>query len=582
MAHSRQILKKVFIIVGHVSALRVSRKFAVAFLSNIEPIERILQYFVALPCLNYSFSLKKGFSVADLTSGTLAMDSLETLEQSGSGFEERRLERAYRYVNDYWFPPNPELLSKIRAGLKHGQYDFDLKPLVAQIKTDFSIFTYCVRELLHMVRAEQAELPHYSNPIELIEWAGPVRLKKILDVDDHVISRHSFDGIEAVQARRIEEAMISASVAEALSEKRDVDSRLGFSVALLRQLGLTLIAWNYPTVYPEVINALELGKDLDQALSEKLGFSPATLGMAIVRDWGLSPQVRTGLGDAEAYDTLTEAKQRELKVVAETITKICEVGETLARANDPEHYPSAQSDWNTAKQAIEDELGKDGVRLVQARARENCENYLLTMPNLFRAALKVDPPKQMKLEVERKLLKENPFVDQCSAPVRLKIKELYVKINSGPITRENVHMLVKRVVPVAGFTGGCIYTLDPGTATLTTRVRIGDVKLRSFASIDYSRNALSSEAVLDAFSCMLPTTHGSFFDEEESFSYLAGVSSKSSQTEVVYMAGSMGKLQKVGVLYLEVDKELAHDLKFDLLMHFKAIRQALVDCLHLV
>jgi hypothetical protein len=201
----------------------------------------------------------------------------------------RHLERALRHVSDYWFPVNPVLLKKIKDGFLDGRYELDIDFLVEDLKADFSLFTYCLRELCRTAEAQE----NSPNPVSMMRNAGLPRLREILCVDQGKISRHATEGHHNSQLQCFETAMISASAAELLAEANGIESELGFATALLRQLGRTLIAWNYPTVYRRALHGAREGEDLDLTLSQALGFSPVLLAATLLRQWkGLSPALR--------------------------------------------------------------------------------------------------------------------------------------------------------------------------------------------------------------------------------------------------------------------------------------------------
>src|SRR5437867_778578 len=95
----------------------------------------------------------------------------------------KHLQHAIDHVGDWWFPANPELLRKIQSGLKDATYpDVDL--LLTDIRTDFALFTYCIRELTKLVKRKAISVPDESTPRQLFHAAGMTELKKLFDVQD--------------------------------------------------------------------------------------------------------------------------------------------------------------------------------------------------------------------------------------------------------------------------------------------------------------------------------------------------------------------------------------------------------------
>lgn len=474
-------------------------------------------------------------------------------------FSEKRLERATRHVVDLWFPPNPEVLKRIKTGLEDGSYELDISFLISEIKSDFSIFVYCLRQLGTMLKEQGLKPPAGLNPVEMLRFVGLDALKAILLVDERQISKHTLGVSNELQSRRTQEAFISASTAEVLCEHEKIDGELGFSCGLLRQLGYTLIAWNYPTVYRRVFSGLTESQSLDNELSKALGFSPMLLAMTVVRKWGLGLEVETALG-IPAEDPQSESK------IGKILEKFCTIGEALARANDPDHYPTARSDWELARVEIETRLGREGFKFIQEKVKDHLEDYVKLLPNFFKATIELDPEQRVQAHAERTLLKNNPNVEHCFPALKARFKELYAHIYPGSVSRENLRFLVKNVIPLAGFSGGAIFTLDPGTMELTPRLKLGSVVLRELEPLRYSVDFPNSDPIVTAYRLDSPIM-------------------ESMETEhhgaVTFFAGVVGTQERTGVLYLEVPSELMEDPQMNSLLHFKAIRQALNDCLGL-
>jgi hypothetical protein len=204
---------------------------------------------------------------------------------TNASFESRRLQRALTHVSNFWFPPNAHLLGQIKTGLNDGRYELGMEFLLQDVKRDYALYMYLLRELAHMLRKDGVEVK-FSEPLRLLESAGMERIRKILSVDKRAISQHDPEVLTEFQARQFEASLISASTAEVLCEHGEMAPDSAHLTALLRQLGLTLIAWNYPIVYQRALVAQSQDKNLDDLISEKLGFSPVMLAVTVVREWG--------------------------------------------------------------------------------------------------------------------------------------------------------------------------------------------------------------------------------------------------------------------------------------------------------
>ncbi|MFM1848493.1 MAG: hypothetical protein RL417_1967 [Pseudomonadota bacterium] len=460
---------------------------------------------------------------------------------------ERRLERAREHVSRMWFPANPEILERIRSGLGSGAYELDIDFLLDEIRDDFALFTYCLKGLTRLLAQEKVEAPLDLSPVEVLRWAGLPRLKIILADSHDTLTFHNLRELSDFQAARLHEAIVSASTAEVLAEHSQLNAGTGYSAALLRQLGLTLIAWNYPALYRRSLAAQDpLG--LDEVLARALGFSPALLGAAVMRDWPLQSDIQAAVFESSRSGRPNSPGRLE---------HICRIGEMLARANDPERHPTASTDWEQAQREIKSTLGADGLHLIQIRARAHGKHY----SGLDIAALEdisaIDPARRVHGHSGSTLLRNNRHIRNCPPLLARKLRDLYGDIVPGRIDRANINTLVREIIPSAGFSAGTIFILDPVEPRLIPRLKFGEPGERALTSIPVSG---ATDIIMTAFQCRAPVQD-------------------SSMNGLAVVAGSLGGEHRAGVLYLEFPPILASGPR--ILTAFKAIRRALDDCLGL-
>ncbi len=491
-------------------------------------------------------------------------------QTSTTGFVSTPLRKAAKHVNDLWFPVNENLLAQIQGSLQEGMLDGDVSTLVEEISSDYSLFFYCVRELVQMIREEEPELdlPQNLSPSRLLEWGGVERLKKILKVEIDEISPHSLKTISPIQATRFQEAMISASTTESMAMKYAVDPDLAYSAGLLRQLGVTLIAWNYPLVYQKAVARLIDGTPLDVTLTQLFGFSPSLLAMNVVRSWNLPKSLYQSMIDS-ADDIKEEgwSEDYEVDAISKVLVKLCRTGEALARANNPSTYPSAGNDWEFARIEIEQVLGAQGMNLVREKMRDNCLRYTEMVPQLFTPAFVLDPEAHISECRLQEMLDRNPYVDRCRPFLKKKLTIFYRGIRPFEVSRENLNLLAKDIIPSAGFNEGCVFTLDPVGQILVPQLAIGKSTLKEFTAQACAASA-DSEPSLLALAL-------------ESEKPLIIRSPAQVEPIRVKFACPLGVSQRLGVLLLELraamyDSDTEHHL-----IHFQAICQAFNDCLNL-
>lgn len=472
----------------------------------------------------------------------------------------RRLERAKDYVSDLWFPVSKPLLTKLKEQASLGKFDKDLSPLIAEVKGDISLFTFFLRKLCSLLRDEGVDIPSQSNPFELLEWAGANRLKQILLLPDRSISPHSLDSMSNAQRSRLEEMMVSASASEVIAESLGASADEAFSVAILRQLGYALIAWNYPTVYERAALTVTPERSLDRILTEMLGFSPRTLAMSLVSDWSLGPGVMKALSDD---DDLANATPESIAVLG-TLSHICKIGETLARANNPKLYPGEKENFIKAKETIVKTVGKNGLRRIAERTLENSKGYLTLLPDIFRGAFIFDPLPFGDFS-DAAASGTNPYVEKTEAPIRHRLESLYEKIKAKTTSpEENIRELVKEIIPISEFVGGCVFSIDPAEGLLVPQLEIGKRFTGKYTAVQYDVQNEKQDFILEAFQS----------SDVQTRRVLAAPG-----VIHVGIARSLGYSQRVGVLYLELrddDFDVNRDRALD---SFNAFAYTLFDSL---
>lgn len=459
---------------------------------------------------------------------------------------ERRIDRALQHVLKPWFPINDEVLSLVRKRFNDGDYAKDAGELLRDLKSDFALFTLVVKELLQVGKLEGAPGATLHNPVELIKWAGPARINKILSDENKLPATHSLHWSEPFQISRLRETAISASTASLLSEKRNLDPEMGFARGVVREIGLNLIAWNYPTLYSRAIERLQPGQNLDDELSKELGFTPTLLAVRIMR-----PEV-------EESDPQVEEIERQWNLYDD----LCEIGEALARAEHPDTYPSAENDWQKARDFLTETVGEDAIQLVKGRAHEHAQRYEKTIPDSFGSVGAFNPERNIRVHKKIARVIDDALLKQCSQQVQAALKQLYADMDGDTVSRAAVERLIKEIIPQAGFSGGCVFVIDPTTLSLRPRTVIGQVALRSTKDVALD----PGDAAVAALSKQDPLFIQS--SDEIPSAGLAGI------------YRSLGEQRKVGVLYLESPTGgSSRPEREKALVTFEAMRRALSDVL---
>jgi hypothetical protein len=482
-------------------------------------------------------------------------------------FSVRRLDRASKHVSSLWFPINLEVLSAIRSKVHDGSYAATPERLFEDLKQDFALFTFIVKELMAVASKENLDSRVLNNPAELISWAGPEKICALVTDDSRLPLNHLLQSLSPLQATRLRETAIVASTAEVLSANQNLSPETGFSRGVIRETGLNLIAWNYPSLYSRVIRNLAKGQSLDEQLSVELGFSPVTLAMRV-----LHPSSAAVDGDERSlHDSSWEVYDR-----------LCEIGAALARADSPDTYPSAENDWRLANDYLQKTVGHDGINLIKNKATEYSKEYKRSLSSLFKSPRELNPERNIQLHKRQSQSRRNRYITQCSTEIQSALQSLYSCLSDPQSTGEALELLIRQIIPDAGFTGGCVYLVDPSAFALMPRTVFGSVKLRAVERILLKQafaeqasgpfpglanpNACEPDLAATALSCAQPVIER---HDDLHHSGLTG------------MYASLGDTKKVGVLYLEVPEAPDADSDHQTMCTFKAMRQALADALRL-
>lgn len=472
---------------------------------------------------------------------------------------DKRLTRALEYVSDYWLPVSNEVARKIRDGLASGSFESDRFLLKKEICSDLGLFFGCIRELRRVLAERNEEL----NPsCDLTRVFDDINLETLQVALESVLtspSVHLINEGEDPEVGRLLEAVISMTAAQSLAASYNQSAGAATSAAALRQLGLALIAWNYPCIYKDCLRKLSSYPEssLDSLLSSSLGFSPMLLAAGLASQWGLPPELLESskeLGSGEDADTLS--------AIGSTLRQICFVSENLARAQFDQWYPSAKADWDDAIKEVERVMGPQGIDRVREHCAVACASFLATSPDIFRPGLLLDD--EMLAQAHKEC--RNPFVPGSAEPVQRAMTKLYEIIDLPRSSSKALQYLIREILPAAKFSGGCVFTVDPTVCQLTPQLDVGPCEARTIAPVHYMVDGEEEDPVLLAFL----TAEG-----------CKPIMVEDNRSGFCSLSAAFGRGQRVGVLYLEMPLDEMKRDKAQAMAHFHGAIRALVDCLKL-
>jgi hypothetical protein len=473
----------------------------------------------------------------------------------------RNLVCACQELYNRWLPVDDNTLSLIKDGLAAGVYDLNPDFFFEALKTDLGLFTYFLREARRKIQKKRGcSTPLNLNPTEMYLELNQIELCAIFDIKPKDISPYSLKGISDERSKRLRQTIITASTSEALAKAADIDEISGYSTGTLSQIGKAMIAWNFPELFKAAENEATDEASLDHLLTLRLGFSPKLLVIALARDWGLSVDIRAALGDELARHEISDPKVSKTVTLLQTI---CEVGQVVARAADNSLEKVTDTEWTQVVQIIESIIGPDGIDVINKQIKDNCYTYLKVAPDIFQYIIDENIKENPQANIPNinefdYILSLNRHLKVLPKEAQAALKTIYRQVSDRSKNKvEIVRELMKNVAPLSGMPQGCIYILDPDSLLLTPRLIIGQYMHGAYRPVH--TNAISTRTVNPigaAYNCTAPVIHNDFS--------LSAISP-------LCLSGVIGKKQRVGVLYLEPELELAENPDSNLLYRFKAI-----------
>ena len=475
----------------------------------------------------------------------------------------QRLARGVHYAEQTWLPINESAARAIRAGFQDGRYESNHSEFLSDLSRDPALYLFCLRKRAQQEKARDRERPEpWHSPEELLGPNSAADLREILTSPLELSCPHRLNAASPEQGMTLAHASTTAAVGCSLAKRAGCSETLTTAASFLRNVGLMLIAWNYPHIHKRVLATIEPDASLDQAFGLLLGFSPTLLGLNIARSWSLSPDVLIAMGDKMAE----ELASPELVARGKQLEALCQTGEAFARAMHPEHFPSADSDWRNATNEIRKILGPQGLAVVGRAVKDYLREYNCSLPEAFKIPERLAQEPQSAESAPQESLARNRYLQSCPPALRQALEEVYQHLRSQSVSRVPLEQLITVVIPRAGFARGCVYLFDHEHSCLRPRVAIGSAQINELVPIRCGLQPLERHALVEALLSGIPT--------ELSASCFDG-------TPCDAFAGVLGGAQKTGVLYLEGGSALSNMTPQNRMGIFKALRQALNDALRI-
>lgn len=460
------------------------------------------------------------------------------------------LNLAADFAADAWFPGNRGVAEAAEALIASSDAGFDREKFVATVRSDFSLLTFTS---LHLARstgaAPRADLLDHA-PLDLIRIASPTDLGAILRQAKGRCGPSPADASAGENGARVKHAIVSASSAEIIAHATGIDPETAYACALFRQLGNTLIAWNYPHVYRRALTLVRSDAPLDLILGKILGFTPSLLGLTIAQRWNITPVILRGMGDQTAYSRVKESALS----AGDRLNEICTLSESIAQSTEPGAYPAAVRRWPEIRATFERLAGPAALDRLRDTLAYNARVYLSVVPPVFHL-----PPELVETPAKPAVVSSrfegNSFAHRCPEPIRHLFRDLYAGLEGGQRARA-LTALLRSVAPTVGFKGGCVFIHEIESDLLRPRYTAGNLR-----PIDY------------------PTFRiGTSNDDPVTVSFL-----RADSTDPIHddgaITGAIGETRRTGVVKMLPGPELRALNADELDLLFRAFRKALEDCL---
>ncbi len=460
---------------------------------------------------------------------------------------------------EQWTPLHAGIFSDLQRSASQSEAGISEEETLEAIKADPFLYCWLLTKNARSVTKKSygASEPLGRQVVETLHWAND------FNVSPRQLHSHSVASL--IQQRATRKTLTRTAASDVLAPYFKVDSDAAYAVSALRELGHSLIVWNYPRIYAHAVEHVERQvpdqkervRLLDQRLTKVLGFSPYTLSLAIAQHCQLSPEIQIGVGHSAERLSATP----EIAAVGSTLAKVAQIADIFAQSTMPEAGEEVTTRWDRMRAELLPLLGASGLSMLNDACTLVLQRYADVLPEL--ASHPITPPiKKAAPRPHTQLFIQNLYIPHCSIELKELLHVTYARLDPRIVSYETITELMQLVAPKAGFTDGAFYLLNPDLIQLEPRVKLG-AKTDALVAIPYRDKRFSAHPVARTFLGKAPVIEGHSSPEKISFS------------------GIIGSAQRVGVLYLEATMDQPNQ-NVRPRMHFKALQQTLTDCLNVL
>ncbi len=471
------------------------------------------------------------------------------------------LDRATNLVSTQWFPYSRTNAEALLGTLKESSFSANRDLFWDRLSSDPSLF------LLYL-KFYSASKDRDENPVttyeEMYEASPDTISKYLVEAINHPIG-HQMKDLTKVQEIRLAETTLSRLVTSKLASKAQVSKNLSISTSLLRQLGLSLIAWNYPRVFEKIWLTKTVDVSIDSEIRKILGFTPLLLAHSVIKSWEINK-----LFESLVTENPNEANlKKENNDLALYLLTVCRVGESFSRALNPSVYESAQVDAFNSFQFLAKAFGTSIVSRIVTEAKVSLDSCSEGLSQLISDTFESDFTELVSSEKKvRKMFSTNPWVQYLEPTVKDLFRKTYGAIVKQSNPSESLKIFSKEIFPASSFNNFVVYLFDPLEAILYPSLSLGKFSTVKPKVIPlYGAKNPFHDLVVSSLEMTMPVRQSISISD-------TGAAGKK---EISVVVGGFGEKSRVGVLY----GELSEGATEDPIKYFKAFQMILKDSLGL-
>lgn len=387
---------------------------------------------------------------------TLAMD----YSSSTVRFAERRLQRAANRVRDNWIPIDEAALKVFLRKSYESNESLETAALIEFLQSDLSLYLFSVLRLFKVLAETDQELPDSLSLSDLIEKVGVDMFLDLLNIEAVQCSRFKFE--EATQSAndRLQEAALAATISQSCAALHAINSDEAFCVSMVRQLGMLLIAWNYPGLYEEALFHVSNDLSCEDWLTTELGFTPSELALQVCI---------SDVSDVHGYFFEQYLDDELFAEYNEDLFHLCLLGEVLSKARFPEYYTLDRSVLADAYTQLDIFGGEQLVQEIQQVfevfiSRHSCTASIAQRPGLTEF--------WRPWSIEKNQVLYHQYVPEA---LRTGLSEFYALLFYEVEAKRLLHLFMNELVSAASFDAGALFIYDDVALELVRRAATGSL-----------------------------------------------------------------------------------------------------------